>query len=40
VCVQAEVNVLNNMILGGEQFFELLPEHECLQQAWGKVRHG
>lgn len=40
VRVQAEVNMLNNTLLGGEQFFELLPEHECLQQAWGKVRHG
>ncbi|GAB3394350.1 AbiU2 domain-containing protein [Azotobacter armeniacus] len=40
VRVQAEVNVLSNTLLGGEQFFELLPEHECLQQAWGKVKHG
>lgn len=40
VRVQAEVNVLSNTLLGGEQFFKLLPEHESLQQAWGKVRHG
>ncbi|MFP7836560.1 hypothetical protein ACLHTS_06650 [Pseudomonas aeruginosa] len=40
VRVQAEVNVLSNMLLGGEQFFKLLPEHEYLQQAWGTVRHG
>ncbi len=40
VRVQAEVNVLSDTLLGGEQFFKLLPEHECLQQAWGKVRPG
>ncbi len=39
VQVQFEVNRLENTLLGGHHFFSLLPEHEFLQQAWGKVRH-
>ncbi|MDV7904254.1 hypothetical protein R4K58_18510 [Pseudomonas aeruginosa] len=33
VLVQTEVQVLSKRLLGGEQFFKLLPEHECLQLA-------
>lgn len=35
--VQAEVQVLSKRLLGGEQFFKLLPEHECLQLALAEV---
>jgi hypothetical protein len=37
--VQFEVNRLENTLLGGHQFFSLLPEHDCLQQAWREVGH-
>lgn len=37
VLVQAEVQVLSKRLLGGEQFFKLLPEHECLQLALAEV---
>ncbi|HBO2595367.1 hypothetical protein [Pseudomonas aeruginosa] len=37
VRVQAEVQVLSKRLLGGEQFFKLLPEHECLQLALAEV---
>jgi len=37
--VQFEVNQLENTLLGGRLFFSLLPEYECLQQAWSEVGH-
>ncbi len=40
VRVQRELGVLNNSLLGGEQFFKLLPDHEILQSAWQEVTNG
>lgn len=36
--VKFEVNQLENTLLGGHLFFRLLPELECLQQAWSEMR--
>lgn len=37
--VKFEVNQLENTLLGGHLFFSLLPEYECLQQAWSEAGH-
>lgn len=37
--VQREIDVLNRTLLGGKLFFELLPEHTVVQQAWHKANH-
>ncbi|NMG15758.1 hypothetical protein [Aromatoleum bremense] len=39
VQVQHELRVLSKSLLGGEQFFTLLPDHEFLQRAWQEAGH-
>ena len=39
VRVQYELGVLSKLLLGGEQFFKLLPDHEILQRAWQETGH-
>lgn len=38
--VQRELGILDKALLGGELFFRLLPDHDCLQQALCEVGHG
>lgn len=38
--IQHEIDVLSNSLWGGQLFFELLPDHGALQQAWREVEHG
>lgn len=40
VQVRHELGVLSKSLLGGEQFFQLLPGHEILQRAWMEAGHG
>jgi hypothetical protein len=39
VQVQHELGVLSKSLLGGEQFFKLLPDHEILQRTWQETQH-
>lgn len=38
--IKRDVDTLNRSLLAGELFFELLPDHEVLQQAWRVNGHG
>lgn len=38
--IKRNVDVFNRSLLGGKLFFELLPDHEVLQQAWRAAAHG
>lgn len=39
LCVQREVDLLNRSLLVGDAFYELLPEHACLQEALAQIEH-
>lgn len=38
--IQHDVDILSRSLLGGQLFFELLPDHGVLQQAWQEAGHG
>lgn len=37
--VQREIDLLSRSLLAGEAFYELLPEHACLQEALAQIEH-
>lgn len=39
LCAQREVDLLNRRLLVGEAFYELLPEHACLQEALTQIEN-
>lgn len=38
--IKRDVDVLNRSMLGGRLLFQLLPNHQVLQQAWQEAGHG
>ncbi|MBD5801781.1 hypothetical protein AZOA_12050 [Azoarcus sp. Aa7] len=38
--IQRDVDILSRSLHGSQLFFELLPDHEVLQQAWQAAGHG